>query len=207
MFKYLFVILEKDSKSFCYYQNDLNNSKEEKTIPIDLLKRIVEYSNEHNLYLNLLLGEKKLTSNREKLIKTTQHIKYIPIKLENSYKDGILIIDEKNITQISSLPENNNRNIILRLDKKYINDLNTIILSLFSKFKRLNLILLDMEEYTKGDIDRYEKQLNELIPKVISEYKKGNEIEINFLTDRLLLNKFNSAINIDEALKIVERLE
>ena len=103
-----------------------------------------------------------------------------------------LVTDEINKTQMSNLSKNKNRNIILRLDKKSINDLNTIILSLFNKFKRLNLVLLDMEEYTKDDINKYEKQLNELISVIISEYKKGNDFEINFLTDRLLLNKFNN---------------
>ena len=84
--------------------------------------------------------------------------------------------------------------IMLRLGKNNINNLNSIILSLFKKFKRLNLILPDLEEYTRDDIDQYEKQLNELIPSVITEYKKGNQIEFNFLSDRLFLNKFNNCI-------------
>lgn len=192
MFKYLFVLLEDDSKSFCYYQNDLYNSKEKKSISNDLLKKVIAYSNEHNLYLNLLIGQKKLTVNQDKLINTTQHIKYISLKLENVYNNDILIIDNKDIHQISSLLKSANRIIILRLEKNNINNLNSIILSLFKKFKRLNLILPDIEEYTRDDIDQYEKQLNELIPSVISEYKKGNKIEINFLSDRLFLNKFNN---------------
>lgn len=190
MLKYLIVLLDKDSVSFCYYNNKMKNKSGR--MPINMLKEIINYAKKNELYINFLYGKERLPEKHEKLIDSINNVKIIPFELDDFYDDKITILNSENTGSISSLKKNPNRIIILRLEKKDLSRLKEIFDTLIGKFKRLNLNLIDIQDYNVADIDEYEKQLEKISQKVISEYKKGKSIEINFLSDRLLLNKMNN---------------
>jgi CXXX repeat peptide maturase len=52
--------------------------------------------------------------------------------------------------------------------------------------------LLDIPGYKEEEFELYKSELNKIKEILISEYKKGNSFELNFLSDRILLNKMNN---------------
>lgn len=185
MFKYINILLSNDAVSFCYYKN----SNDSKLISLKNLKKVIAFATKNNLKINFIYNNQQLPDEYEKIIQTTDHSKIIPI--ENFSPESLMIINYKNDKQIESLKDGEN-NYILRLEKKYINNLNDIIKSLIGKFKRLNLILLDIDKYNDNDLSDYNKQLKLLYNIIKPEYKNGNLFELNFVTDRILLSKMKN---------------
>ncbi|MBN2440169.1 MAG: CXXX repeat peptide maturase, partial [Spirochaetales bacterium] len=60
------------------------------------------------------------------------------------------------------------------------------------KFKRINLHLMDIPTYEEKDIDLYKVQVEKIAEILVSEYKKGNAYECNFLSDRILLSSMKN---------------
>jgi CXXX repeat peptide maturase len=56
----------------------------------------------------------------------------------------------------------------------------------------LNLCLLDVHTYDKDDLKVCKSQLDEIGKILVSEYRAGHPVELNFLTDRILLKQMNN---------------
>jgi CXXX repeat peptide maturase len=67
-----------------------------------------------------------------------------------------------------------------------------ILQSLSGKFKRLNLSLLDIEEYQNDDLMEYESQLEQIEKHAVEAYQHGQTVQMSFMTDRLLLKNMNN---------------
>ena len=190
MLKYLLIILGNDSTSFCYYKN--KTEKKSEFIPVNTLKDAIDFANKNNLFINFLCGNERLPDKYEKLIDSIDHVKIVPLSLGNAYDNSMIIMESGEMDSISGLKKVSNSNIILRLEKKDLSRFSEIFNSLSGKFKRLNLNLIDIYDYTAEDIEEYKKQLEKISENVISKYKKNESFEMNFLSDRLLLNKMNN---------------
>ena len=194
MIKYLIVMLSNTSPSFCYY-DEKSRTKEAKLMPIKTLKSVIDYAINKNWLINFLYGEEKLPAEYKDAINSVEHINYVPINMnlsEEEKNNSILIINSNDKKALNKLNNNSDNNIIIRLKKNDLGNLNDIVASLIGKFKRLNLLLLYPEKYTKEDIETYKNQLQFINETIIKEYKKGNSIELNFLSDRLLLDGMNN---------------
>lgn len=82
--------------------------------------------------------------------------------------------------------------LVLRASKSDITKLAKIVIPVLSKCRRLNLSLLDIEDYTEEDISQYRKQLDIISKYLADRYKSGQSVEINCLTDRLILRQMNN---------------
>jgi len=198
MISYLIVLLNKDSTSFCYYENESYYNSESELISFELLEEIIIYAIKNNITLNFLYGNQQLPDNYEKLIDTIDHEKILPIKLNQVYSDGVFVINEDDRNFIPFLNENEDLNLILRLPKDDLPTLSETINSLLGKFKRLNLSILNIESFSEQDLEIYEKQLKMIGVMVVELYKSGQSFELNFISDRLSLNKMN---NCDAGIK------
>lgn len=198
MIQYIIVILDRNSTSFCFYENKMYYENNSELIPVKLVQDIIDYSIRNNISINFLYGNHKLPDEYEKLVDSSQHIKIIPLKLKKYYNDAIFVINYDDMGLISELENNSNNNIILRLEKKDLNKLMEIFSLLLGKFKRLNLSLLGIETYSEQDFQEYSLYLKEIETMAEEEYKKGNMIELNFISDRLGLMNMN---NCDAGIK------
>ncbi len=198
MIQYIIVILDRNSTSFCFYENNNFGENNSELMPIKLVQGIIDYSVRNNISINFLYGNHKLPDEYEKLVDSAQHIKIIPLKLKQYYNDAIIVINRDEMGLISELENDSCNNIILRLDKKDLNKLTEIFSLLLGKFKRLNLSLLGIETYSEQDFNEYSSHLKEIETILEEEYKKSNIIELNFISDRLGLMNMN---NCDAGIK------
>jgi CXXX repeat peptide maturase len=191
MINYLIVILEHNSVSFCYY--DRSPNKESKLLSIKLLKNIVDYAVKNNITINFLYGDTIVPPEYEQIINTIGHIKLIPLGLNRPYDNSVFIIDaEKDAHRIDSLENSDFNNIILRISKEYLESLSFLVKQLNGKFKRLNVIWKDVDNFERSSFSTYESQLEDIRVLLKKEYRNGNFIEINIVTDRVFLTNMNN---------------
>ena len=191
MINYLIVILENNAVSFCHY--DIKADKKSELISFNLLENIIDYAIKNNICINFLYGDTVLPTEYEQIIETVEHIKLMPPGINNTYDDAVLIIDaEKKQQHFNALEDNDFKNIILRIDKENIKTFSVIVKQLIGKFKRLNVILKDVDKYETSSMTVYESQLEEISKLIKMEYQKGNYIEVNVVTDRIFLTNMNN---------------
>jgi CXXX repeat peptide maturase len=198
MYSYLIVLLSARATSFCYYENRLPDDAGNGLMPIDTLKQVVDYAGKNRLALNFIYPDHTLPKEYGQIIEPANHIKIVPFSLRNHYPEAVYVIDDFNRREIEQIKKNAILNLILRLKKADLPLLSENLRSLYYRFNRLNLILLDIPAYTQADFDEYSRQL-EMVEKVVTDfYHQGQSMEISFISDRMLLMGMN---NCDAGIK------
>jgi len=193
MYKYLLVILEKGAVPFCYYSNpDYYSLANPNFMPADVLGDIIDYAREKNLFLNFLYGKHQLPPQYETLIETVSHVKMIPLNLSSLYPDGVVVLEADESELFAEFSSDAERNVILRATAADLPHLSDIVAFLRGKFKRLNLHLVGLKSFSGKQLDLYEKELKKIAEMLSRLYKAGEAIEINVLSDRLLLHQMNN---------------
>ena len=195
MINYLILPVSKNSKSFCYYNN---NHSEGEIINFKLLQDAVLFAIKNKCGLNVLYGDEPLPVKYELELEKLKHIKLLPLKLRKYYPEGIYIIEESDLDSVKKIKKNNELNLILRLNKNRLPELSDIFSLLLWRFKRLNLIFTDIFDFSDNDFNEYKKQLNIIGGSVYKLFRHNDNIELNFLTDRLFLQNMN---NCDAGIK------
>lgn len=198
MIKYLIVILDIHATSFCYYENQAYYQPGTELIPIRELEKVVDYAARNKISINFIYGNSKLPIPHEKLVESVDHVKITPLKLLNEIKEGIFVINKDDRSIIKEIKENSHLNLILRLEREHLTELAEIFYSLLGKFRRLNLCLLNSEDYQGEDLKVYDSQLKKIEKYAAEEYAARNTLEINFISDRLMLQNMN---NCDAGIK------
>jgi len=193
MYKYLLVILEKGAVPFCHYSNPYYYSPAEPDfISPQTLGEIIGYARAHGLFLNLLYGRHPIPPKYEDLIATANHVKMVPPDLKDTYPEGVLVLEADESRFFAGLNDDSGRNIILRATVAELPQLSGLVTSLQGKFKRLNLHLVGLERFSQNALNVYETELKKIADMLSRLYRAGAEIEINVLSDRLLLQQMNN---------------
>lgn len=195
---YINVIVANSASSFCQYDKPSDQEDENQFMPLELLRKVITFSSEHGLYLNVLCGNESLPTELIDKINKADHLKFIPLSNPDSAEECIVIVDEQDYNNISRLPDDTIETIILRIKKKNLPDLANLANQYSEKCRKLNIVLAGLEEFSPTDIYLYEEQISDLAGLVSDRLKRGNEIEINCLTDRIVLKEMN---NCDAGIK------
>lgn len=186
MLKYLFVILDKSANSFCYYRNP---NKIAQLIDLQHLKDVIFFAQKENMLINFLIGKDKLPKEYLDLMDTIDHIVISSYERQINNEEDIFVVDYNDENQKHEI--SNHANVIVRIEKKYLSDLASIIKDIKVN-KRLNIVLLDIDTYTEVDFNEYKTQLGVIKDTYISSLNEHSHIEFNILSDRLVLTKMNN---------------
>jgi CXXX repeat peptide maturase len=199
MYQYLLVILEKGAVPFCHYSNPYYHALGTPVLmPLAQLEEIIRYTLGNNLSINFLYGRHRLPLEYESLIETINHVKMIPLCLHDIYPDGILVLDASDCKSFSEIKKDSSRNLILRVEPFDLAQLSLFVEAMEGGFKRLNIHLVGIENFSEKDLDLYKNQLQKISAMLQRHYHEGTETEINVMTDRLLLKQMN---NCDAGIK------
>jgi CXXX repeat peptide maturase len=198
--KYLIVLLDHNATSFCYYENNQHKLSQGKLMPVNTLKQIVDYAEKNRFAINFIYPDDRLPKSYDRIIEKTEHAKIVPLNLMSQYRDAVYVINDSDKSKIESIKKNSTLNLIVRLKRTDLTRLSEILHSLYYRYKRLNLILLDIPGYNQADFDEFNRQLEIIEKSVTGFYTQGQSMELNFISDRLLLNKMN---NCDAGIKHV----
>lgn len=185
MIKYLVILLDDTSTSFCHYNH---NSKGRNLINIEVLKKAVTYAMKENLIIQYVYPDYDLPEIYKAVIDEMVHVNIVPIG--SSVPAEAIVID--GMSEFSSQNFTANQSYILLIDSKsFINEWESLLPSL-EIISRLNIVYTDVCDFQDDDSLRYARVLDEFSNKLKELFERGFSPQVNILTDRLFLNKMNN---------------
>ncbi len=187
MLKYLVILLDDTSVSFCHYQN---KNTERRLIAYEDLKSAVLWAMKENLMVQFVYPDYKLPTEYIQLIDTVDHIDIV----ENDSDADITVINGiDNLTEkYQDIP------VVLRIDSaEFFDNLDEL-----SKFSALTIVLTDIQNWDDNMFVQYGKALDELSCKVFDRISTGKTSRINVVTDRMRLNAMNNCGAGDETITL-----
>lgn len=185
MIQYLIIQLDDTSTSFCHYEN---YGKVRRLIALDDLKAGILFAMKENLSIQFLYPDYELPDEYKKAIETIDHSKIVPAR---SREDAEVVVFNDWNTFLS-YQFASSRTYVLRTSKKDFFDNYSALDNILSKLYRLNVVFIDMSDFTEADFDAY-RQVLQGISKIIEACRlRGDNPQLNLLTDRIMLNRMNN---------------
>lgn len=187
MIRYIVVLLDDTSTSFCHYQNEKN---EKCLMPLETLKSAIVYAMKENMNIQFVYPDYPLPQNYEEVIDSTDHIKIKPAKVA----DGADVVVFNSIAETEDLEDYiiGDVSYVIRTKRSELFAKINDIMPLLRKVKRLNVVITDVETFTDDDFNTYSKTLQTLSKYIEMLYVEGSTVQLNLLTDRMMLNEMNN---------------
>ena len=182
MLRYIIAVLDRAAPSFCHYPTP--NAAPER-MPLSQLQALVDYAVRHGLALNCLLGGSPLPDGYERALSAVPHVLLVPFELRAHYPSALLVLGGR--TEADALEADPVRNVILRVGRAALPHLAETVEALLPKCGRLNLRLLEVESFDDVDIATYRREVTRVADALSARYAAGDMVEVEFLSDRLLL--------------------
>lgn len=189
MLKYLIVLLDDTSPSFCHYAN---NKTERKLIALDFLKQGIIWAMKENLMIQFVYPNYELPKEYLELIDSVDHI-----DIEEDNADADVSVFEG----VESFPKLRNKQyprVVLRLSRNEIFDNVNSLQEILTFQQALIIVVTDIPSFSRDDYDNYSVVLKKLSDTVIDKIKDNMPVSLNLLTDRLLLSSMNNCNAGDE---------
>ncbi len=186
MIQYLVILLDDTSVSFCHYNNPNNGQR---LIPLDTLKAGIVYAMKENLNIQFVYPLYSLPEEYQETIDSVDHIKIKPSACAGD-ADVIVCNSVEELKELADIKKG--ASCLLRTDRlslfKQVKD----VLPLLCKMERLNVVVTDVDAFTERDFNTYKEVLDKLAKEVEKLYVSGKTIQLNILTDRMMLDKMNN---------------
>lgn len=184
MLKYLIVILDDTSVSFCHYNNNRTGSR---LISLDNLKDGLVWAMKENLMVQFVYPNSPLPDKYQTVIDTVDHIDIVP----GGTTDGEAVIFN-GIDSILAITETVVDNPILRLDRRELFDRVNDIVNLVKGGKTLRIVITDIDNFDDEDFITYKSVLSTLSHAVEETIDSGRAVQLSLLTDRMQLDAMNN---------------
>lgn len=185
MLKYLIILLDDTSTSYCHYENE---KKERKLIALEDLKASILFAMKENLMIQFVYPDYELPQEYKDAIHTIDHSKIVPAG--SSEKGDVVVLN--GWTDFNECLFQEETAYVLRTGKDEFFKNHLQIKDALSKILRLNVVLTDVETFTDADFDTYKQCLQTLAEEVEKLYVSGMAQQLNLLTDRMMLTTMNN---------------
>lgn len=188
MLKYLIVQLDDTSASFCHYANICN---EKRLIEPDILKNAILWAMKENLTIQYLYPNYKLPEEYSEIINRTYHADIVGNECEDvelvKNADVLVFNSWKALNEYLFQEE---QAYVIRTTLTDLIDNTDVLNNILPKLNRLNVVVTDIAGFDSES--NYKDYLKKITPIVVNEYKKGHNVQLNLLTDRILLDGMNN---------------
>ena len=190
MLQYLIILLDDTSTSFCHYEN---NNVKSKLISIEDLKAGIFYAMKENLMIQFVYPDKELPQEYKEVINTIDHSIIVSSSCEDSeLKDDADVVVMHDWTAIERMKFNTDTSYVLRTSKSDLFDRYRFLVHVIGKVSRLNIVITDVESFEDDDFKIYKNVLSCLSAEIEKLYVEGKTLQLNLLTDRMMLDKMNN---------------
>lgn len=190
MLKYLIIQLDDSSASFCHYTNGRTMRN---LIPLQILKDGIFWSMKENLTLQFLYPDYKIPADYKSEIAKTFHADIVSSTCEDlAIRETADVVVFDSFAGLNFFPFKRKQTYVFRSTINEFLDSYRLLYTILSKIDRLNVVFTDILSITEKDGLEYAKALDSLSYKISDEYKRGHGIQINLLTDRILLDGMNN---------------
>jgi CXXX repeat peptide maturase len=182
---HLLVLVEGGAVAFCHYENPWFHAPgDPRWMSPDLLKAIVGHARRRRIAITFLLGKTRPPPALERLMDRVDHAKIVPAALAEIYRGAVVVLDSEHLRDLAPDPT---RSLILRLARRDIGRCAALCEALTGRYGRLSIHLRGIEYFTEADLAAYAGQLKALSARLRSLYAEGHRVEVNVLSDRMLL--------------------
>lgn len=185
MLKYLVIVLDDMSVAYCHYSN---MRRKRQLISLDNLKAGISFAMKENLSIQFVYPSFEIPDEYRDLISTVDNYKIMPF--DNSIGADVVILDCCNVLGYIKPRED-----VVYVIKAGIDDLilyKKDILNFLAQAKRLDLVITDIEKFDEEFHIKYNTFLTLISNKTLEILESGKSVQINVITDRLMLNKMNN---------------
>ena len=197
--EYILILLQHNSPSFCYYNNSSSEVNSDNIMSLENFRSAIQFANKNNLKITILHGTQGMTEPYLLILEGLEYSVITPAGCTKTYDNQIYIVDyEGNDEVFYEIPSASFQNIILRLESIYFSDLVEIIQKHLIRFKRINLFIKDIETLSSNKLSEYREVLQTIAEITYENIILSTNSELNFLTDRMFLDKMN---NCDAGIK------
>ena len=181
MLTYLIILLDDTSTSYCHYEV---NRKERRLISLEDLKAGIVFAMKGNLNVQFVYPDYELPTEYLEAIDSIDHTDIKPVK----HCDGadVIVLSEWD----DEIPED--ATCIIHSSFGELSEHVITVNDWLRRFSRLNLVLTGVDQFKDGDIYSYKKTLEALADSVMEMYRQGRSVQLNLLTDRLMLTEMNN---------------
>lgn len=184
MLTHLIILLDDTSVSYCHYDN---TDTKRRLIALDDLKAGIIWAMKENLNIQFVYPDYVLPDEYNETIETIDHTKIKP-DVQAKDADVLVLTDWKN----RLLPAIKGATCIIRASRKELEDCYDKIVEVLNMAERLNIVLTDINSFTDEEIDDYKAYLEKLADDMSKMYSQGKAIQVNLLTDRIMLSEMNN---------------
>lgn len=185
MIKYLVILLDDTSVSYCHYNN---NKTERNLISLDDLKEGIFFAMKENLSIQFVYPEYEIPEAYKVVIETIDHSKVKPYA--KGKRADVFIID--GMDKWESVDWLCDTVYVLRVSKRELFARYNDVFPILNKITRLNVVITDVDSFSDIDFENYRQILSKLNTAVMNAYIAGNNVQLNILTDRMMLDEMNN---------------
>lgn len=182
MLTYLIILLDDTSVSFCGHMND---RKDRQLIPLDVLRKGIIWGMKENLNIQFAYPDYSLPKEYCDLVETIDHTKIGPLGCGENL--DFIVADtlrDINYSQIQTY--------IWQCSLEELNEEREAVKEAMGGVLRLNVMLTDVHTWGQQEFGTYKMILEELADRIVELYHQGNNVQLNLLTDRLILEAMNN---------------
>jgi CXXX repeat peptide maturase len=139
-----------------------------------------------NLTIQFIYPDYEIPQEYKNVIETIDHTKICPLSLKEENAD---ILCFENWGDFST---NQDKVFVFRTSKDDLFANYERLIPVLENVNRLNIVLTDVDKFSESDFVSYKKALDKLREEIKNQYSKGKNLQVNILTDRILLDRMNN---------------
>lgn len=190
MLKYLIIQLDDTAVSFCHYDNPRT---EPRLIPLEQLREAIFWSMKENLSLQFLYPDYELPQEYKDAVARTYHADIVSGRCaDTELRSGADVVVFDSWDDLADYPLRAEQAYAIRSSRADLISHAEILEALLPKVSRLNVVITDIAPFGEAEQQAYRALLDRLSARVAVEYRNGHGVQLNLLTDRLLLDAMNN---------------
>lgn len=185
MLKYLVILLDDSSTSFCHYA--IKSSKSN-LMPLETLRRGIRFGMMENLMIQFVYPKNILPPEYNEIIETIDHGALAPAGCPSD-ADAVVFNDWESFEDFEFSGVGT---FVVRTELDTLLEQKNTLFSALSCITRLNVVLTNIDKLKEVDFKRYDEFLSELRGILKELYLQGYRPQCNLLNDRIDLDTMNN---------------
>jgi CXXX repeat peptide maturase len=190
MLKYLIVQLDDTSVSYCHYKN---TRTEKNLLSLSVLKDAIFWAMKENLNIQMVYPNYILPKEYSSVIDSTDHTDVVAYDCEDSQlrlNAEIVIFDNWN--KLVDYQFNYDSAYVIKTSFEAMFENESLLKLLFTRLNRISVVIEDVDKFNSDIQAKYQQFLENLIPDIVKIYKSGRALQLNIITDRMMLTSMNN---------------
>jgi CXXX repeat peptide maturase len=158
-------------------------------LPFPLLKAALGYAATNGLTVSYVRGSAPLPAEYSELLSSAGATGISPA---GGAEGGLYIVGPDDIGGGWPGPMPPGCNVIVRFRRDQLPELRACVKSLLESAAKVSVLPADLSLYNDGDLEAYRQTMHGMIAVVSAQHKAGKPVELNCLTDRIVLGQMNN---------------